>query len=68
VKGLLRFALGWVLAALLTPYVNRFFQTLIQRLPEGTFLYEVLDELSDHYASTLVSSLVDSLGEVVLGE
>jgi hypothetical protein len=67
VKSLLRFALITVLTMLLTPYVNRFFDQLAARAPEDSFLEDLLRELSDRYASSLVRSFGETLGEIVLG-
>jgi hypothetical protein len=67
VKTLIRFALITVLSMVLTPYVNRFFAQLAARAPEDSFLEDLLRELSDRYASALVRSFGETLGELVLG-
>ncbi len=67
VKSLLRFALITALTMLLTPYVNRFFDQLAARAPEDNFPEDLLRELSDRYASSLVRSFGETLGEIVLG-
>jgi hypothetical protein len=67
VKGLIRIALVRGLTMLLTPYVNRFFDRLAQRAPTGSFLEDMLLELSDRYASALIRSFGETMGELVLG-
>jgi hypothetical protein len=67
VKGLLRFALIWGISILLTPYLNRFLDRLAERAPRGSFLNEMLLELSGHYSTTLIRSFGETLGELVLG-
>jgi hypothetical protein len=67
VKGLLRFALIWGISFLLTPYLNRFFDRLADRAPSGSFLKETLLELSESYATTLIRSFGETVGELVLG-
>ena len=67
VKGLLRFALVTILSMLVTPYVNRFLNQLAQRAPKDSFLEDVLLELSDQYATSLVRSVGETVGELVLG-
>jgi hypothetical protein len=67
VKSLIRFALITALTMLLTPYVNRLFTQLAARAPEDSFLEDLLRELSDRYASALVRSFGETLGELVLG-
>jgi hypothetical protein len=67
VKGLLRFALIWGISILVTPYVNRLFDRLAERAPTGSFLEEMLLELSDSYSTTLIRSFGETLGELVLG-
>ena len=67
VKGLLRFALVTILTMLVTPYVNRFLTQLAQRAPKDSFLEDVLIELSDQYATSLVRSVGETVGELVLG-
>jgi hypothetical protein len=53
IKGLIRFALIWAIAFFLTPYLNRFFDRLL--------------ELSGRYSATLIRSFGETLGELVLG-
>jgi hypothetical protein len=67
VKGLLRFALITVITMLVTPYVNRYLQQLAARAPKNSFLEDMLVELTDHYSSSLVRSVGETLGELVLG-
>ena len=67
VKGLLRFALIWGISILLTPYLNRLFDRLAERAPKGSFVKELLLELSDTYSTTLIRSFGETLGELVLG-
>ena len=67
VKTLIRFALITVLSMVLTPYVNLFFDQLAARAPEDSFLEDLLRELSGRYASALVRSFGETLGELVLG-
>ena len=66
-KTLLRFALVTVLTMLLTPHVSRLFEQLAARAPRESLLGEFLDELSDQYASSLVRSVGETVGELVLG-
>lgn len=66
-KGLIRFALIWAISMLLTPYVNRLFDRLAERAPEGSFLEDALLELSDRYSATLIRSFGETLGELVFG-
>jgi len=67
VKGLLRFALVTGLTMLVTPYVHRAFDRLAERAPSG-LLEDTLLELSGNYASSLVRSLGETVGELVLGD
>jgi hypothetical protein len=67
VRGVLRFALIWGLSLLLTPYVNRLFDKFAERAPKGSFLEEALLELSDRYASSLISAFGETVVELVLG-
>jgi hypothetical protein len=67
VKGLIRFALITALTMLLTPYVNRLFNQLAARAPRGSFLEDLLHELSDRYSSALTRSFGETLGELVFG-
>ena len=67
VKGLLRFALIWGLSMLVTPYVNRFFDRLATRAPQGSFLADMLLELSSNYSEALVNTFGQTVGELVLG-
>ena len=67
VKGLLRFGLIWGLSMLVTPYVNRFFDRLAARAPRGSFVEDMLLELSSNYSATLIRSLGETVGELVLG-
>lgn len=64
---MLRFALVWGLSMLLTPYVNELFDRLATRAPKNSFLEATLLELSDSYSSSLVHSLGETIGELVLG-
>jgi len=67
VKTLVRFALIWGISLLLTPYVNRLFSRLAEHAPENSFLRDALLELSDRYASSLITAFGETLGELVLG-
>jgi hypothetical protein len=67
VKGLLRFALIWAISWFVTPYVNRFLDRLATRAPTGSFVEEMLLELSDSYSTALIRSFGEALGELVLG-
>ena len=67
VKGLLRFALIWGISILLTPYLNRLFDRLAERAPKGSFVKEMLLELSESYSTTLIRAFGETLGELVLG-
>jgi hypothetical protein len=59
--------LTWGLSMLLTPYVSRGFDRLATRAPSGSFLEDTLLELSDRYASQLVQTFGETVGELVLG-
>jgi hypothetical protein len=67
VKALIRFALIWAISIFLTPYVTRFFDRLAARAPRGSFVEELLHELSERYADSLIRSIGETLGELVLG-
>ncbi len=67
VKGLIRFALIWALSALLAPYVARFFERVAARAPQDSVWREILDELSGRYSASLIRSLGETVGELVLG-
>ena len=67
VKGLLRFGLIWGLSMLLTPYVNRLFDRLAARAPKDSFFEAILLELSGNYSSSLIRSVGETVGELVLG-
>ena len=67
VKGLLRFALVWVIAALITPYLNRLLLQLADRVPKNSFVDDVLVELSDEYSTSIIRSFGETLGDLVLG-
>ena len=67
VKGLIRFGLIWAISMLVTPYVNRFFDRVAARAPQGSFLEAMLLELSDNYSASLIRSFGETLGELVLG-
>jgi len=67
VKGLLRFALIWGLSMFLTPYVNRFFDRVAARAPTGSFVEDVLLEISGNYSATLIRSVGETVGELILG-
>jgi hypothetical protein len=66
-KALLRFALIWGISLLITPYVNKLFNRLAERAPQGSFLEDALLELSDRYSTSLIRSFGETLGELVLG-
>lgn len=66
-KGILRFALVSLLAMVLTPQLSRVFDQLAQRVPADGFWRELLTELSDKYAGTIVKSLGQAVGDIVLG-
>jgi hypothetical protein len=67
VKGLIRFAVIWGLSMLLTPYVNRLFDQLAARAPAGSFLEDLLLELSSRHSSGLIRSVGETIGELVFG-
>jgi hypothetical protein len=67
VKGLIRFALITALTMLLTPYVNRLLDRLVERAPRDSFIEDALLELSDRYSASLVRAFGETLGELVLG-
>ena len=67
VKWLIRFAAIWAITTFLTPYVNRLFDRVAARAPQGSFLQEALFELSDRYSSDLIRVFGETLGELVLG-
>jgi hypothetical protein len=67
VKGLIRFVLIWAISLFLTPYLNRLFDRLAARAPKGSFVEEILLELSGRYSASLIRSFGETLGELVLG-
>ena len=67
VKVLIRFALISALSMLLTPYVNRFLNQLAERAPRGSFIEDMLRELSVRYSTALVRALGETVGELVFG-
>ncbi|HET6317700.1 MAG TPA: hypothetical protein VFG86_14675 [Chloroflexota bacterium] len=67
VKGLLRFALVWAIAALLTPYLNRLLLQLADRVPRNSFVDDVLVELSDEYSTSIIRSFGETLGDLAFG-
>ncbi len=67
VKGLLRFALIWVIAALLTPYLNRLLLQLADRVPKNSFVDDMLVELSDEYSTSIIRSFGETLGDLAFG-
>jgi hypothetical protein len=67
VKGLIRFALIWAISLFLTPYVNRFFDRLAAQAPKGSFVEDMLLELSENYSTALIRAFGETLGELVLG-
>ena len=67
IKGLLRFALVWAVAMYLTPYLNRFLSQLAHKAPEGSFVEEMLLELSNSYSATLIRSFGETVGELAFG-
>jgi hypothetical protein len=66
-KGLIRFALIWAISLFLTPYVNRFLDRLAARAPEGSFVEDMLLELSSNYSAALIRAFGETLGELFLG-
>jgi hypothetical protein len=67
IKGLIRFALIWAISMFLTPYLNRFLLQLAAKAPKNSFLEATLRELSDQYSSSIIRSIGETLGELVLG-
>jgi hypothetical protein len=67
VKALLRFGLVWALSMLITPYLDRFLSQLAARAPKDSLLEDFLQELSGQYSSSLIRSLGETVGELVLG-
>ena len=67
VKGLIRIVLIWGLSMLLTPYVNRLFDRLAARAPKGSFLEDMLLELSSSYSSSLIQSVGQTASDLALG-
>jgi hypothetical protein len=63
----LRFALIWALTMFVTPYVDRFLTQLANRTPKDSFFNDILVELSGQYSSSLIRSLGEAVGELVLG-
>ena len=68
VKGLLRFALIWTLSMFLTPYVNRFLERLTERAPSGSFVEDLLRELSTQYSTSLINAFGQTVGDMLFGE
>jgi hypothetical protein len=67
VKGLIRFALIWALSLFLTPYVNRFLDRLAARAPKGSFVEDMLLELSSNYSAALIRAFGEAIGELIAG-
>jgi hypothetical protein len=67
VKTLIRFALIWAISLLLTPYLNRLFDRLAEKAPQGSFLQDALLELSERYSAVLITAFGETLGELVFG-
>jgi hypothetical protein len=66
VRFVLRVVLIWGLSMLLAPFVSRMFDRAATRAPKGSFLEETLQELGDHYASELLRTFGETVGELVL--
>lgn len=66
-KGLLRFAAIWAISMALTPYVNRFFDRMLLRIPRESFWFDIVGELRDQHATTLIRSFGETAGEMVFG-
>lgn len=66
-KGILRFVLIWVLSMVLEPYLSRFMAQLSDRAPRGSFVGEVLDEMSGDFASGLVHSVGETVSDLFFG-
>ena len=66
-KSLLRFALVWAVAALLTPYVNRLLTQMASRGPRDSLVTDVLLEISDQYSTGFIRSFGEALAEILLG-
>ncbi len=67
IKGLLRFAIIWGVSMLLTPYLNRFFESLASRTASIGFLRETFEALRTEYLSTLIRSFGESMGDMAFG-
>jgi hypothetical protein len=68
VKGLLRFGLIWALSIFLTPYVDRFLRRLAERAPSGSFIEDLLRELSTQYSTSLINAFGQTVGDMLFGE
>jgi hypothetical protein len=66
-KMLMRFALIWGISMLVAPYVNRLLDRLASTAPRGSFVEELLLELSDNYSTGLIRALGEGIGELVFG-
>jgi hypothetical protein len=47
--------------------LNRFLLQLAAKAPKNSFLEATLRELSDQYSSSIIRSIGETLGELVLG-
>ena len=65
-KGLLRFVLITGLSMLLAPVLSRQLDRLADRAPKGSLLEDTLIEFSDRYSTSLLRSLGEALGDLVL--
>lgn len=66
-KGLIRFVLIWALARALAPKLNRLFDRLIVKAPEGSFVRAMLGDLRDRQSTTIIRSFGETAGELVFG-
>lgn len=66
-KGLIRFAVIWGISRALAPRLDRVFQRLLTRAPRGSFLEDVLRELSTQHSTSIIRSFGETAGEMVFG-
>lgn len=66
-KSLLRFAVIFALSRILAPRLNLLFHRLSARVPANSMAAEVLESLSSTYSTTLLRSVGETVGDLVLG-
>jgi hypothetical protein len=65
-KGMFRFVLITALSMLVAPQLSRLLDRLADKAPQGSLLEDSLLEFSDRYSTSLLRSLGEALGDLVL--